>query len=59
MVSYDKWEYENMELEAEAATCPECGNYGKFVRENYGADADGNRGMIITYYECEECDHTW
>lgn len=41
--------------------CPECGEYTIEVhtyRENYGADADGNRGMMMTFAEIEsqECD---
>ncbi len=41
--------------------CPECGKFTIEVnvyRENYGADADGNRGMMMTFAEIEsqECD---
>lgn len=41
--------------------CPACHNEGKRValrpyRENYGTDADGNRGRLIEYGECPGCD---
>ena len=41
--------------------CPECGKFTIEVNvytENYGADADGNRGMMMTFaeFESQECD---
>ncbi len=37
--------------------CPECGEgtlrFGGY--ENYGADADGRRGMPIPYFGCDRC----
>lgn len=37
--------------------CPKCGGDLEYVQgENYGADADGNRGRWIPgYYVCTEC----
>lgn len=27
----------------------------KLCKENYGTDRDGNRGIIISWYECPNC----
>ncbi len=36
--------------------CPACGGE-MFIREHivYGADADGNRGVLVPVWECPEC----
>lgn len=41
----------------EPGICPECGEQTLFAtgKENYGADADGRRGVMITNYGCSEC----
>lgn len=40
--------------------CRECGkrNTAKLFTELHGADADGNRGVLCTYYECLYCGAT-
>ena len=37
--------------------CLNCGYIGepKIIEELYGDDADGNRGIWITYEECPKC----
>ncbi len=35
---------------------PDCNGWLEAVSENYGADADGNRGMMIHYSQCSECE---
>ena len=40
--------------------CPECESTnirGHFDRE--GADADGNRGIIVLWYACNDCLTEW
>ena len=42
----------------EPEICPECGaEMVKMVDSNYEADADGNRGISITWVECPECEY--
>lgn len=37
-----------------SGSCP-CGGGFRERTERYGEDADGNRGVIMNYVECEEC----
>jgi len=38
--------------------CPECGGTMRLVWDsNYGADADGRRGMCIEWMECKSCEY--
>jgi hypothetical protein len=36
----------------------ECEHDWRLVRDLYGADADGNRGVELTYFECRKCGET-
>ena len=39
--------------------CPECGGVIRLVTDNnYGADADGRRGMRVEWMECRNCEYT-
>ncbi len=46
----------NEYLRKEPFICPECGAE-MHIREHilYGADADGNRGVLVPVWECPEC----
>lgn len=44
------------EAQEEARNCPRCEVPLKHVREKYGDDADGNRGVWIDYFYCRKCD---
>jgi len=38
--------------------CPECGGVMRLVWDNnYGADADGRRGVRVEWYECRSCEY--
>lgn len=38
--------------------CPVCGGVMRLVFDNnYGADADGRRGVKISWMECRSCEH--
>lgn len=45
--------------EPDCGDCPECGE-GRLLpngSENYGADRDGNRGRMLYYYHCDNCEY--
>jgi len=49
-------EYEYPDEEEETMPCEECGKpMHKIVDNNYGADRDGNRGMYMEWWECDDC----
>lgn len=36
--------------------CPDCGGEANFKGDYIeGTDRDGNRGIVMEYYECREC----
>ena len=61
-MTFDPWEYRHWDdPDPSDAYCEECKstNIQYITEHGYGADADGNRGMTIRYWECKECGHTW
>ncbi len=58
MIEYDDYDlYDNYpDEEWEASLCEECDQpMIHIVDSNYGADADGNRGMYLDWWECGKC----
>ncbi len=48
--------YDYDDRNQEPIICDECSSIMKYyIDYNYGADADGNRGIQIEYWECPEC----
>jgi C4-type Zn-finger protein len=39
------------------AYCPRCGSLLRIEQTIEGADADGNRGVRVTWKTCRECDY--
>ncbi len=37
------------------AYCPRCDSLLRIEKTIYGADADGNRGVLVPVWECPEC----
>ena len=46
-------------MDADDFTCPDCGSDSRPIvdRSYENADADGNRGIWITWVRCVDCDY--
>lgn len=52
MKDIDIWQQALDRIEGKST---ECGHQWVFHSENYGADRDGNRGVLQEGYECQKC----
>jgi hypothetical protein len=49
-------DYTYTDEDDENPICEDCGaSMGRIVDHNYGADRDGNRGIMIEWFECPNC----
>ena len=51
-----KYEHEEFDHYPDPITCPECGSEDIDVETSYeNTDADGNRGIWMTFMDCNKC----